>query len=414
MLGSRWPALVVVLVCLVVLIAPWGGGVVRPAADPPTVPDHIEGFSWRNAEATDSPPGRAIALYADRFDEDFYPTRREIVVGASGETYRWVPDHDVYWGPLSPDGTMIAGSGRGAEAEKLALLDLVSGHVEQRQVRGVPVEWFPDGRRLAYRAHPPGPGFHDQLGVLDLSTGQTSMVPIDLDTALGAFGRLAISPDGTELATQFDGVIHSPDQPTDLTDPTPVGPVRIYGMDGTLRRSLDIGQRSLQLSQPWSPDGRLIAVQDKGSARSLTFVDATGHGMPAPSPVTAQRVSGDPHDIDAGLSIVGWSATDRVVVNLFTSGRGLIFDVPLGGGQSRRLSSLSADDPYPFTMATGLLPRLRVYETGWFADRGHWSLWQRIVASLLVGMIAAAAIVLLRRIRRRVNARDNAAPPPGG
>lgn len=407
MWASRWPALVVVLGCVVVVLAPWGGGVARPAADPPTVPDHIDGFSWRNADATVSPPGRAIALYADRFEflgDWFRSTYRTIVVGASGQTYRWVPD-GFFGGKLSPDGTMLAGSNR-ADEGNLVLLDLLSGHVEQRQVRGAPVAWFPDGRRLAYRAHS-FPGFHDQLGVLDLSTGQTSTVAIDLDTV----GRLAISPDGTELATQVDSVVHPPD-PADLTVQQIVGPVRIYGMDGTLRRSLDTGHRLLQGDQPWSPDGRLLAVQDEspeGWPHPLTFLDATGHGVRVPNPVTGDRVSGEPADIGAGFGFVGWSATDRVVVSLFT-GHTQFFEVPLGGGQPRQLSSVSGDDDNSYQMATGLLPGLRVYETGWLADRGPWPVWQRIVASLLVGIIATATIALLRRVRRRIHRRVNAIP----
>jgi hypothetical protein len=186
------------------------------------------------------------------------------------------------------------------------------------------------------------------------------------------------------------------------------GSLDVLPLDGGTGRTL-IPRPGFLLagSDAWSPDGALLAVWRTTSTcpglgwdpspacaeeTVLSFVDATGGDVPTPDART-RGVVGPGY-------VLGWTAADRVAVLApepilggIDPGEYRVLDVPLDGGEPRRLSALpTGDGNYGvgnFQLAGGLLPELEVREAG-DPDRGRRPLWLRLGTALAVGAGAAA------------------------
>jgi dipeptidyl aminopeptidase/acylaminoacyl peptidase len=269
----------------------------------------------------------------------------------------------------------------------VAVVDLSSGRVDRHAVPAgravLPLAWSPDGRRVAYLGTPEpwnphgGAPIAGNVGVLELGTGRAATLP-------GGSGvhTVAFAPDGTELAVQHAD-----------------GRLEVLPLDGEGGRDLppSAGHR-LAGPNAWSPDGALLAIRRSGG--SVAFVDATGRSGNTPDPLD-QRVVSPGH-------VLGWTAPDRVAVLVADPvgdagpDQHTVIDVPLDGGDPRRLSAVSTSGGRygvgQFQLAAGLLPDLQVREAG-DVDRGRWPLWLRLAAALAAGAVAAGVAGLVRRHR---------------
>jgi dipeptidyl aminopeptidase/acylaminoacyl peptidase len=379
------------------------GAAVQESA--PTIPDRVAEYSQLTGNVSSSPPGRGIALFQFGFGVEFLDFPQAVVVGADGDVYRRVDLAEDAAGRtsqgdpgpmlLSPDGTRVAVGNYDTDRPAVAVVDLASGRVDRHAVqagRGVlPLAWSPDGRRLAYlgspepwNPHADGP-IAGNVGVLDLETGRAAALPGGSDVHTVAF-----SPDGTELAVQH-------------TD----GALEVLSLDGEGGRDLPLSaDHRLAGPAAWSPDGALVAIRRSGG--SVAFVDATGRSGDTPDPL-------DPRVVSPG-HVLGWTAPDRVAVLVADPvgdagpDQHTVLDVPLDGGDPRRLSAISTSEGRygvgQFQPAAGLLPDLEVREAG-DVDRGRWPLWLRLAAALAAGAAAAGAAGL---VRRRLRPRGAASP----
>ena len=143
--------------------------------------------------------------------------------------------------------------------------------------------------------------------------------------------------------------------------------------------------------------GGLPCAVDDSLGQGIVFVDATGRGLDTPDLL--------PRDLVGQGPVLGWTAADRVAVLLPEPRRAdpdhyWVTDVPLDGGEPRRLSALpTGGGDYGagrFHLATGLLADAAVREAG-DVDRGPWPLWLRLLTAMAGGAAAAAATAVLRR-----------------
>lgn len=404
----------VLAVGLVVALLP---GASTPPVGVATLPDRVAGYSYLTEGVSAAPPGRAIALFQHGFGVEFLDFPQAVVVGADGEIYRRLDvaedraDFQADPGPmlLAPDGTRVAVGTYSSSGPDLAIVELATGRTDLHPVPGgnstTPVAWSADGRRLAYllSAEPTGPAYGvrvvGDLGVLDLVTGQAAAIP-----GATAVTAAAFAPDGSELAVQ-----RSADAG---------GALQIVGLDGAARRDLELypGQR-LDGPHSWSPDGALLVTtraqecinsvdeaaylrcRDEFEATpEVAFVDATGRGAPVPSPLTANAAY-------TASKVLGWTAADRVVVLASSTGpdQYWLTELPLGGGEQRRLSRVPAEDSNygigRFELAAALLPDIQVRASA-SPDRGRWPITLRLgVAVVLAAAACGVAALLLRRRR---------------
>jgi hypothetical protein len=370
----------------------------------PTIPDRVAEYSHLTGDVSSSPPGRGIALFQFGFGVEFLDFPQAVVVGADGDVYRRVDLAEDAAGRqsqgdpgpmlLSPDGSRVAVGNYDTDRPAVAVIDLASGRVDLHAVHAgravVPLAWSPDGRRVAYLGTPEPWNPHGlapiagNVGVLEPETGRAAALPGGSEV-----GAVAFAPDGTELAVQHAD-----------------GRLEVLSLDGGGGRDLQLpAGRRLAGPAAWSPDGALLATRFDGGG--IAFVDATGRSGETPDSL-------GPGVVSPG-HVLGWTAPDRVAV-LVADPIGdagpdhyRVIDVPLDGGDPRRLSAVSTSGGRygvgQFQLAAGLLPDLQVREAG-DVDRGRWPLWLRLAAALAAGAVAAGIAGL---VRRRLRSRGAAA-----
>ena len=370
------------VIVLAVLTAGVGGRDVGTAV---ALPDRLAGYSYLTGDVSNSPPGRALALYQHGFGVELGDFPQAVVLAADDDVYRRLDAAEDRSGPesqgdpgpgrLSPDGRWVALGDHDMSEASLDLVDLSTGDVVEHELpeaRSVlPVAWSADGSQIAYvstdqptNPYSPASPIGD-LFVLDLDSGDVEPVPGGEGAGMAAF-----SPDGRQLAVQqyegSEGLAI-----VDLASST----VRALPHAGTLAGP-----------NAWSPDGRLLAVARESS---IGFLDVAGS-----RPST-------PFDLALRQAVVGWVG-EREVVLLDTHDDNVTRLVarPLQGGESRELTRV--EDTASFgvlniQLASALLPDLEVREAG-EPDRGPLPAPFRIAAAVLVGL---AVTILAGRVTRR-------------
>lgn len=396
------------LAALTVALLPARPGPAAEAA--PTIPGRFADYFGSTGDVSDSPPGRAVALYRHAEDAAFQP----LVVGADTDAYRRLDlalsrrtgaesDGEPAPALLSPDGTrVIVGQGLSSRPE-LVVQELRTGRTRTYRVGAaggaLPLAWSPDGDRIAfvatadqdpatYRTRTPTTG---ALGLLELPSGRVAGLPGNPHVAAAAF-----APGGTELAVQDRPGPGSPGPPA---QPQPAGAsrLRVVALDGSTVRPVPLPDGE-QLAGPaaWSPDGRLLAVTSPQPGAYTRFVAASGGGA-APAPLA--------HENWGTHHVIGWAAPDRVVVARTGPAETSIVGTGLNGGPTRQLSAIPHGLGHPVSqvqVATALLPTLDIRAPG-APDRGRWPTHWRVGAALGVSLLVFGAGHLLTT-RRRVGA----------
>jgi dipeptidyl aminopeptidase/acylaminoacyl peptidase len=356
------------------------------------LPDRLADYSHLTADLSDAASGRAVALYQRGFGVEFLDAPQAVVLAADDDVYRRLDAAERRSGPqdqgdpgpmlLSPDGSAVALGDHDAHDPDLGVVDLSTGAVVDHPLPHarsvVPLAWSADGAQIAYLAgesptnpHSGGPPVGD-LFVLDLGSGEASPVPGVERAWMAAF-----SPDGRELAVRRSGQGNGGTSVVDLSE----GTVRVLPVAGAL-------------SSPaaWSPDGSLLAVS---APSGLSFVEADGS---APEPV--RLVLDDPERAE----FLGWTS-DREVAVLERSGADTahLVALPLDGGDARQLTTVDDLGSYGIgrlQLASALLPGIDVRVAA-PPDRGPLPARFRIPLALLVGLAAAALVMLGTRATRR-------------
>ena len=371
------------VIVLAVLTAGVGGRDVGTAV---ALPDRLAGYSYLTGDVSNSPPGRALALYQHGFGVELGDFPQAVVLAADDDVYRRLDAAEDRSGPesqgdpgpgrLSPDGRWVALGDHDMSEASLDLVDLSTGDVVEHELpeaRSVlPVAWSADGSQIAYvstdqptNPYSPASPIGD-LFVLDLDSGDVEPVPGGEGAGMAAF-----SPDGRQLAVQqYEGSEG----------------LAIVDLASSTVRALPHGV-TLTSSNAWSPDGRLLAVAGRSS--SIVFLDVAG-----------SRAS-TPLHLDVDQSMVGWVG-EREVVLLDMSDDNVTRLVahPLEGGESRELTRVEGTASYGVIrvqLASALLPDLEAREAG-EPDRGPLPAPFRIAAAVLVGL---AVTILAGRVTRR-------------
>lgn len=422
---------VVSAVAVFVLSPLIGSGASSERTDGTAVPSEMAGYSHLTGSVSDSPPGRAVALYQHGYGVEFLDFPQAVVLGASGDTYRRVDAAEDRAGPeaqgdpapmlLSPDGASVAVGDHITEEPDVVIVDLLTGDTvshalpEGRSV--VPVAWSRDGRRLAHllTAGPTSPHRGEPIvgdvGVLDLQTGETTMLRQARKVRTAAF-----SPDGTQLAVQQDVATGEQLAIVDIdTDDT----IRVLVAEGELA-----GPAS------WSPDGRLLAtttvrqltpmrgIRTPTTPTGLEFVDPTGRGEREPESLKLP--------LTPDGRVVGWSSSDQVLALTVPPGQDDGFmggpdvhelsSVPLDGSEPRalmRISGLQSFGVNRFQLADATVDELEVV-TPAAVDRGPLPLAARGAPAVLTGLFVwlVARHAERQAQRRSQEGRQPAAPTP--
>jgi hypothetical protein len=397
--ARRWlvPALAALLVLGFVastsvvprLTAPPGAGA---GGRPATLPAGIAGYSYLTASVSESPPGRAIALYQHGLGVELGDIPQAVVLSADGDRYRRLDvaedrSKSIDLGDpapmlLSPDGHQVAVGGNGPVGD-LRLVDLTSGRSSTVRVSsGVavrPLAYSPDGRRLAVAdlgapnpmtVMPEG----GQLVVLDL-TGATAPVRLSGLTAVSA---ASFAPDGVRLAAQQADTITI----VDLNATEPV-----------IHRITDVGV--LTGPTAWSPFGETLAVRPR-STNTVMFVRADGPERPTPTPLPGGSNT---------MEWLGWRAPDRGLVIDNPGGPPTLVELDLTTGTRTSLSTFDTGPAANYLiarvqLASALLSDLQIREPT-SPDRGPWPTWLTITVALLLSAAATVALLIFRRLRRR-------------
>lgn len=399
------------------LSSPPDGGAAPTSAV--AVPRELASYSHFTGSVSDSPPGPAVALYQHGFGVEFLDFPQAVVLGARGDSYRRVDVAEDRAGAetqgdpapmlLSPDGTEVAVGDHDTDRPDVVIVDLATGTTTTHPLPTgrsvVPVAWSRDGRRLAHLLSPAatnpysGSPITGDVGLLDLDTGTTTVLPYDGQTRTAAF-----SPDGSELAVQRDGARGRQLSVVDLGS----GVSRMVEAEGVLAGPA-----------AWSPDGRLLAtttlkalaapagVPVPTSPTGLAFVDASGRGGDAPASVElALPPQGD---------VLGWTGPDEVLTLLAVESDDQccgpaaynLAAVPIGGGPPRtlmRIPDLESFGVNRFQLASAALDGIRVV-TPAEVDRGGWPLPLRGGLAVLLGLVAW-------RVTRAVTRRSDQTVPP--
>lgn len=424
--GRRLPLVVsglVLLPALVLALWPHGGPAPAGADDVAGIPERLAGYSYLTGDVSDSPPGRAVALFQHGWGVEFMDLPQAVVVGADADVYRRLdlaerragPENQGDPGPmlLSPDGGSVAVGEHDSGRPDLLVLDLGTGAVERHRVPGgrslLPLAWSPDGSRLAYllsetatstlSGMPP----EGDVGVLDLATGQARPV-----AGAERVWTAAFSPDGSELAVQH------PDAAG--------GGLQLLDLAGDRPRDVELPDgHHLDGPDAWSPDGRLLAtarapypcldlVEEtealachqawESTPDVVGFVPAGTDDQQVPAPVGTTRQG----------RVLGWTSTREVVVLAAAEGPDhagpdelWLAAVSVDDGTAHRLSTVTTDNgDYGvgrFQLATALLPDLEVRAAG-DPDRGPWPTWVRVGLALLAAAAAGLATRALLRVGR--------------
>lgn len=396
LLGGRHAAaeaLVVVVVGLAFVGLQWSseGGSVRPGTGPVAFAPESPAYSHLTADVEHAPIGRAVALYQQGMGVEFFDTPQALVLGADETATRRIglaTDRGRHGdaGPmlLSPDGRLVIVGDLGDGQNDLALVDLSSGGVRRLQVplpgEVHPLAWAPDGGTVAYSV---GDGLH----LLDLATGASRSVPRTAGVDAAAF-----SPTAPEIAVQLRW--GGPD-------------VLVFALDGARLRTLDMRGGSIGPNS-WSPDGRLIAVEDDGT--TVGFVRADGALLKPPVVVPVPGAGGEYRG-----RFAGWAGSSRPVFMVAAGtagapGRARLLATNLAGGEVRQLTKISTHAGNEAVssrhFAADLLPGAGVRPAGdW--DRGPLPLWFRFgvvlaVAALSAWVVRFAGSWARRRERRLV------------
>ncbi|SCL56084.1 hypothetical protein GA0070606_2546 [Micromonospora citrea] len=221
-----------------------------PAAsrvDAPGLPSRLVAPGLFTASVEGSPPGPAAALFGGPAVRSDWHETRMAVVAAGTDRYRRLdagPASPGFDALLSPDGRYVWAGGR--------LFDLTTGEHTGADVRGHPLAFAPDGRRLAYAAEdtftPPNTYATPHVGLYDRER-RADVLRVPVGTAWVHPGRAAVTRDGGALAVQVRNEVWL----TRVAD---------AGADGTAAPYLKLSVGDGRLAGPgaWLPDGQSVAV----------------------------------------------------------------------------------------------------------------------------------------------------------
>lgn len=392
MARGRWlPLALGTLAAALVLLPLAAGATARDGAGPVALPDKLAGYSYLNADVSNAPSGRTIALYQHGFGVEFMDFPQAVVLAADDDVYRRLGAAEDRGGAesqgdpgpmlLSPDGESVALGDHDTGDADLGVVDLTTGAVTWHALpvarSVIPIAWSPDSTEVAYlsRDEPTNPHSGTRLSgdlyVLDLESGVATSVPGD-ERALTA----AFSPDGQQLAVQRTGGGTEALTIVDLSEET----VRAFPADG-------------QLNGPtaWSPDGRLLAMNVQSG---ISFVDTTGVDGSAPIRLALDDAT-DPQ-------ILGWTAEREVALleSPHADSARLAAHALDGRGlrDLMRMDDLGSYGVGRFQLATALTADAGVRAAG-DPDRGPLPTPFRILLAAAVGLGVAGltALVLHRR-----------------
>jgi dipeptidyl aminopeptidase/acylaminoacyl peptidase len=330
------------------------------------------------ARASEAPPGTAIALYQHGLNFGWGDRPQAVVLGAYDDVYRRVDLAEAADGEpiatlLSPDGTRVAVGNRNS-SNVLSLVDLSTGKSEKLPAWPepssslAPIAWSSDGRYLVVLRYA-GEWLLDPL-LYDLRTRET---PTALEQ--GITWAAAFSPDGRRLAFQPDG-----------------NGLRVIDLNTRVTAELPVPSgmpRAVRLA--WSPDGQLLAAT--GNDKRVHFVDATGSGRPVPVPVR----------FDLAF-VLAWTGARTILIS-----RNGFVEVNVDSGVSRRVSEFDESRVWPaeshelglMSFASNLMIGVQSRPADAWPDRGPWPDWLRLATFVSIVLLAGAATLLVRRVRRR-------------
>jgi hypothetical protein len=382
---------------------------------PATLPEVIGGYSPLTGSVSDSPPGRAIAVFRYEF-EPIYAINQVIVLAADADRYRYLEQAEIGTflaaerAPvlLSGDGLLVAIGSGSRPVSEVPVVDLRTGDVRRYPVDAdstvTLLAWSADGRWLAYATRPFRPmtqGWSEstrarggRLTLLDVTTGERH--PID---ALDSVAYAAFSPDGTDLAIQAGG----PDGAEHRSTPPGTDLVVITVPGGEVVATVRVPAEFHLASQAaWSPDGSRLALTSESSA------DSAWPGSPALRLRTLERDGADwrvgRDEVPSG-DFLGWRSAGRFVMATGDE----VVSVDLGDGSRTPLARLDPATDHDvlvvdLQLAYGLLPDVQERLHG-DIDHGPWPSWLRVaalaVAFAVLGCLTLALVVVARVRRRR-------------
>jgi dipeptidyl aminopeptidase/acylaminoacyl peptidase len=371
------PALVAAAVVLALTVVPAGLSIPQSRSgggDNPVLPAHFAPHSFVIADVTTAPIDRAVVMYRqyNTVLEHYFTSWRMTVVDADGERYRTVPvgvfrDGSRVTQPflLSPDGRRVAFP----SSTTWWLLDLATGESREFPDEGggaaMGLAWSPDGHRIVY-----SPYRGNTTVVWDIEGGAVTT----LDTGAGPAIQAAFAPDGRNIALELGNEVAIVD-----------------GGGHVVRRVPLEGSDILAGPASWSPDGRYLATvrPRPGEAAGVIF--------PAALRLIAVDGRSSPREVSLHETDVpeGWRSDSSFVV--FDGSR--LVEVSTVDGARTTLAEVGAGVTQ-LQLATGLLAGLVVTDEQ-AVDRGPWPLRARVLAGLLLALVALVALPFVLRFAGR-------------